>query len=993
MAIDTMFQPQGGGGGSSSSGQYVQDNFLDTSLPATQNSGFSSTALSNPLSFFFGNTDTPTFSYKTHFIKDLVLIEDRSKWVNNKQTFEIIFNDTAPGIRAYVCGTPRIRSLPQGKSLEVRETGDFIGITGNIRQLAWLLNTTTQVGTCLRSTDSVVGTNLTFGSSAITAEANGVNTYLALLHQTANTTFETNELHDFRIEANQFQTLRFVGALTLQNASNIDVRPGSTYVNKTLLSTVVGASFAVPGVSAMGAASSIVKVADGYTLATTNTPFIGTVATGFSGTNLISVAVGTGASFPQGCGVIAGSGANTYLGVVSSQSTDTLTVSPTLAFGLSSNTLYRAWQGIPTLAVNASLLTLRRSIDFSTQNNLIDSIGFNVGSSALFGHSDPELRYRLWGADLRISTVDQVTGLALGASSFLQFDGECAAAELEFHAQGILHATMAVNGIANWSINTGFTGSFKRTVFTDGGPSWNSFNIAPGSSFANVVLTKINLYDRQTTGVSFGVLGTFPTYINTVERAASNATIMPIGSFQRTYADSLYLTGAWTRGVSSSFAGNVSYFGASTNCVLNFNYFGSKFGFVGSAGGSMAATVDGASIGFDFNVLKGPTVVGWHNVTLQYQAGATAALAAFDYLKPQPGEIDNKQNYVPLAALDNLPSVFTTQYTPQKTKDGDLWIQKKSNAVLSPPLVWLRLFGMWNQISFLQSKDDPNAAFVYKSHGSSTSGGAAAGGQQDIEQFNGAAWVSASASSLGARTGCSAGDMAYTGGHHAIDGLNTAGAVTQTHQRFFGSAWTSLTNTGAGGKAQNSGSQFNGFLYQNKGSTTTAAAQATTDAQKWNGTAWTTATAWAFSRVGSGSFRVGALLGCPGGFDASGTAQNTVETKTATDVNATTTNQPVIGYSSGGASINEGGIVFSMGQSNSITTFVLTGATWSASITTYSCDVARARASNFGPGMACKFGGDTGGAVFTSFELFNGISATASTASSLARSAVSGSYA
>lgn len=990
MAVDTMFQPTGGGGSASSSGQYVQDNFLDTAVKATNNTGLSSTVSTNPLGFFFANTDSPTYAYKTLFIKDLVLIEDRSKWIDNKQTYEIVFNENNPNIRGYICGTPRIRNSAQGKCVEVRETGDFVGITGNIRQLAWLLNVTSQTGTCLRSTDGVSGSNLTFGSGAVAVEANGVNTYYPLLHQASAATFETDNIHDFRITANQFQTLRFVGVLALSDATNIAVKPGSTYVNKSLVTSSAGATFSVPGVSAMGAVNAVVKGADGtYSLNTENVSYLGTLATGFSGTNLVNVSVGTGSSFPVGTGIVAGTAPTLFIGVVENQSTDTLLISPTLPFGLNSNALYKAWAGSPTLAVSASLFSLNRTIDFTTQNNFVDSIGFNVGNSLLFAYSNPELKYRLWGRDVRISTVDQVAGLALGASSFIQFDGECSAAELEFHAQGIMHATMSVNGMANWGINTGFTGSFKRTVFTEGGPSWNSFVLSPGSSFSNVVLTKINLYDRlPPAGVSFGVIGEFQSYVNSVERSTVNATLMPIGGFQRVFADSLYLTGAWTRGFSGAFAGGVAYFGASTNCVATLNYFGSKFAFIGTAGASMVATVDGASIAYDFGILKGPTTVGFHTVTLQYQAGATAVLSAIDFIKPQTGEIVVDQNYTPLADLKNIPSIFTTQYTPQAAKDGDIWVQKKANVVNPLPTVWLKLFGQWSQLNINSVTDDPNATTLVRSHGSSTGGGT--GAVQDVELFNLVSWTTGTSSTLGARANSSASDSAYAGNHTVIDGATAVPTVTLISNYFNKITWSSFT-TRSTARSNSGSAAFNGFLYSNRGNTTANFAAGVATADKWNNAAWSTGTAWAGNASDGAYFVQGSIQYAAGYVNTSGTATNAVETRTAADGVGSGTAMPVAGGTKNGSSCGSLGLASNVAAVGTATTaaYFWNGSAWSAAITSSYSIIGEQGSgqASMGNGLAVKNGGNasSGASPQNTTNVFNGSVFVASTASALSR--------
>ena len=995
MALDTLFQSNSSSSGtSSSSGQYVQDSFLDTSRQPSNNTGLTSTALTNPLGFFLNDNDTPQYAVKRLYIKNIVLIEDRTKWISNKPTYEIVWNENCAAVKAYVVGAVRLRQQPSGTCVEIREVGDLIGVTGVVRQVAWLLNSTTQTGTCTRYTDSVAGSTLTFGSAAATSDSDGLNISTPQLH---NTSLNDENIHDYRLVANEYQTLRVSGVIVYtQNAgSNIKVNPGSTYLDKSLISTGSVAGVTLPTItSSLGAVTAIQKtLLGGITLATVETPYVSTVGTGFSGTNLVSVSVGSGASFPQGLGIIAAAGTSMYVGVVTSQSSDTLTISPTLTFGLSNATVYKAWSGIPTLAISASLYTLKKSIDFTTQNNTVDSLGFNVGSSGLLSYSDPEFGNRLWGRNLAISSADNVVGLGFlgNTAAFLQVDGEFAAAEFEWMGQGIMHATLSVNGIDNWGINTGFTGPLKRTVITDAGQGWNSFVFTPGQSFIGAVLTKVNLYDRASpAGSTLGLLGYFPTAQTYVERIPSNsATVMPIGPNRRLYADSLYMTGNWVRGSSHTLAGGVGWYGATTACVLAFQYYGKNFGFIGTEGGSMVATLDGASIGYGFNTMKTVPTLGWHSVTLQWQAGATTIVSAVDLQMSQTREIVNKQNYVPLSDLKNIPSIFTTQYTPTQAKDGDIWIQKKSNAVNAQPTIWIKLFNFWNQLSIGLVSDDPNALTFVRSHGSSTS--AAAGSVQDVELFNLISWQTGVASTLGAARQASTGDNTYLGNHYVIDGANTSGSVTARNNYSNKFSWISGT-TRSTAKAPSRSSEFNNFLYSNNGSTDLNAVNGQTGADKWNGTAWSTPTAWAYACLGGVAFKQGSLLYVTGGLSTGGGDLTTTNTRTSADSVAAGTANPSATSTMSGSQSSIGGFISHAGATDSASTasYQWNGSAWSSSITaSYSSVGNNCSATAFMPSsrLAITNGGivSAGGAAQTQAETFNGIAFTASTASSTAR--------
>src|SRR5882762_2000559 len=110
----TLFQsdPNNSSGGAA---DYVIDNFRDTSNPATTDN-----ANTNPLSLFFVNSDTPQYQAKTLFVKDLVLISDRTKWIKNKPTYIVEFTETSPQIVGYVYGNVRLRNQVKGLTVEIR---------------------------------------------------------------------------------------------------------------------------------------------------------------------------------------------------------------------------------------------------------------------------------------------------------------------------------------------------------------------------------------------------------------------------------------------------------------------------------------------------------------------------------------------------------------------------------------------------------------------------------------------------------------------------------------------------------------------------------------------------------------------------------------------------------------------------------------------------------------------------------------------------------
>jgi hypothetical protein len=102
MSKDTLFTNDSGAAGGAV--QYISDTLPDVSLPASNNTSLTDTASTNPLGFKFGNSDTPELGVKTLFIKSLTLIDDRSKWVNNKPTYIITWNENMPAIVGYTFG-------------------------------------------------------------------------------------------------------------------------------------------------------------------------------------------------------------------------------------------------------------------------------------------------------------------------------------------------------------------------------------------------------------------------------------------------------------------------------------------------------------------------------------------------------------------------------------------------------------------------------------------------------------------------------------------------------------------------------------------------------------------------------------------------------------------------------------------------------------------------------------------------------------------------
>lgn len=646
---DTFFTNSSGSG--SSSTDFIRDAFKDISVPANSNSGLTDTALTNPLGAFFGNNDSPRFGAKTLLIKDVVLIADRSKWISGKPTYQVLFNEQFPEIYAYVFGTITINQkndqivpdLLGQYQISFQAIGDGMGVTGVVSRCAWLVgDDISATATAQLVTDGVNTTTVDFSGLATDSNATSATRYSLFAHEAANS---TKDIHDRRITALQPNTLKVYGLVVyFENAgANIDLVPGTTYVDKTKSATTVGATLPLPSYgSSLGGAASIYKMASGtYAVSSTSAPTVTSNAIGSSGTNLLTVTTGFGASFLAGNGLVVSQGTSMYVGSVVSVSTDTLTVSPTLPFGIS-NVVYTSWSAGPSLPISSSSFKLNTQI--IAQNYLNASLGPNPLLDPLGKFSVFQSNLGITNMGLGVSALGTNPAFFFkGASGYLQIDGQFSAAEIEFAGVGILNATFSINGTPGYSINVGQTGSVRRTVFTGAGSGWNSFLVQPGTSMgASIGIHRINLYEWTSQGQTFGVLGTFNTRQAFTDRLSINATQMALGTSRRLYADQLFVNGGWVRANDSTAAGGVKYSGASTNSVVSVQYYGKNFAMVGTAGSSAIMTIDGISTSIAFNTTKFVASEGFHTVKYTHQGG-TSVINAFDFSTSQ-AEMINTQN-------------------------------------------------------------------------------------------------------------------------------------------------------------------------------------------------------------------------------------------------------------------------------------------------------------------------------------------------------------
>jgi hypothetical protein len=918
----TLFKQSATGAGSDAN-SYLQDAFDDITLPANSNGSFTSSASTNPISQYFSNDDLAKFQTKTLWVKDLVLIQDHNKWVSNKPTYQIVWSETFPGVFGYVSGNVKLRNYNQGLEVEVKNIGDICGVTGVIRKVAWIVNAVNATGTATLVTDGVDGSTITFGGAASAIESLGVNKYNLQIHSASNATYN---IHDYRLKAVQYNTLKLAGVVVYyENASaNIDQFPGVSYVNKNKKTTISGTSLSLPSIATSnGGRSKIYKTASNtFALSTQAAPSVASAATGSSGTNLVNLTTGHGSSFPIGSCIVATAGSSQYFGQVLNQSTDTLTMGQTLPFALSAASCYKSHVIGSTQAINASLMTLAYVFEPEQSQVIGQSRGFFSAGSGDFFWSHPEMKYRFWGQNLSIANVDGYNGVgfASGGSGFFQVDGRFSAAEVELAGSGIFHATFGINGIPGWGDNAGFTGVIKKTVFTDGGPGWNSFVMSPGSSFGSCVVTKVYLYENAgPIGVSFGTNSIVDTHANTVLRTsdASNATLMPLGAWRRTFADHLYYTGEWSRGLSAGHAGGVAYSAGTADLAVKFQYFGSDFAVIGTAGSSGVLTIDGASTTVSFNSRIAVGSTGFHSVVYTHKNG-TSFVSAIDHLKPITDEVRSVQKFKAVD-MSGVPSVFNQTQTPQNPKDLDIWAKDGPQKT-----VWIYLFGTWNQIQIGNQLDDPNIFMMIRSHGVSAGNGTYFA---DAEQYNFVSWASTTSDTT-AFAGNVLGEAVVGTNKFNVDGLTSGPTLTAALRIFNKTSWS--TGTTRSSPKQSSGVvNLIGTLVVGGGSTNTSYTGASNNLEGYNGSSWSTYTSLASSLGVRGAFFQNFIAHFCLGTNSAASGDADHDTWNGSSRTSSTA-VPAAGFSNSGSRSGSNGVILGSGSSSG--SYTWNGSSWGSKI-------------------------------------------------------------
>lgn len=661
MSLTDLLYSNDSGAGAGSASSYIQDAFKDISKPATNNTGLTSNSNTNPMGDYFGNDDVVRFQAKTLYFKDLVLEEDRSKWIGGQQTYRITFDNNFSPVHGYCFGT-----IDSSRGLVIQYNGGF-GITGAVRRVQWIVNPApNSTATAQLYTDGSATTTVDFSKKTQLSGSDNSNALYFINHQSSN---ETNNLHDFRIVALQNITLNVIGVVVYSEntGGNIQCYPGVTYNNKNIESTSTGATIAIPSYgSSLGGNALIYKSSSNtYLSSALSVTLVQSVGVGTINTNLVSVSAGQGSRFNAGDGFLINSFPN-FAGTILSVSTDTLTVSPTLTVGVSQQ-ISRLWSAGPTYAINASLMKLNNVLDFSVLN----IPGDDLGLSTMVTYTAPDNAYTIWGFNFgtsRSSLTDvdagqQISFGPVGASNFLQVEGYCSAAEVEWQgATGtILNATFTINGLPGWSINEQTTTALKQTIFTNAVPQWNTFRIGMGGSFGAslMAIKKINLYGlNKDIGVSFGNLASFDSLMSPVDRSPVSASVSSYGVYKRIPADSMYFYGtgaSWGRFATFSVASGHGYASSVSGANARYDYYGTNFCILGLSLASVGTyTFDGGgSTSSPFNTYSTGVTLGFHSVVFSAAgSGVTAQITGFEYMRPY-SELTNLQNKDPLPVTTN----------------------------------------------------------------------------------------------------------------------------------------------------------------------------------------------------------------------------------------------------------------------------------------------------------------------------------------------------
>lgn len=632
-------------GSGSASQEFVQQSFQDWTLPATNNTGFSSSPLNNPSNLNLINDDKPRYGVQTLYIKNIVEEKDQTKWINGKKTSQIIW-DKQTAVYGYILGNVFLNDLNWQMDFDNNlGSATEMGIIGVCRKVEWIIvHCAGGTGTANFLVDGVsTGTETienTFVSPSFTMER--------YLNHSAS--LQTKALHDYRLNytvSSSSLLFRVVGVrIYFENATNdIDIFPGTTFVDKNQITTTGFTNLPLPSMSYLGGNIGIYKNSGGsYGADTISASYVTSTAIGSSGANTVTVNAGTGQLFTSQDVVVIRNGSSSYCGKVTNVSTDVLTVSPTLGLGLS-NTVYRAMTIGPSLSIGSTLYANKFSFDF--QYDHAGKIGYTACVK-----NDPYGRYRILYSNMRLissKTGSPGNGMRFENAStgcFAQIDANCVAADLSVYVSqaGMLDLAVNVNGFTgfNYQRNVSYPGFYNFTLFKDAAVGWKSIKIFPGPSTSTALpsLKSMNVYEYALpNSASQTYLANIQLQGEEVFRTASNQSLIPFGLYRREFVDRLTTynpssnayANIWTK-YDNNLAGGVGYYfglsaalGGSTR--VRYDYYGSDVAFIGS-GTTYSIEVDGAASAFTFGQ-RISLAQGFHRIDLVH-LGQTTIVSAVD---------------------------------------------------------------------------------------------------------------------------------------------------------------------------------------------------------------------------------------------------------------------------------------------------------------------------------------------------------------------------
>jgi hypothetical protein len=645
---------------------YVTDALNDFTVPADSNSGLTSTALTNPTNSFFGNDNSVRYKAKTLWVDNLVLEEDKTKWINGKPTYKIIWNQLFPAAVGYVCGEIDPRQAGSfGKYFKLLGNGDIFGVTGVIRKCSFLVQpSSTGTTPATIFVDGVSDVSITVKQRPLLPD-----TKQKALASYVNTSQQTHDIHDYQLRNTGSTTgMTVVGVIVYYEIDGlgVDVAGGDTYLNRERI-TSVGTSLAVPTVtSGNGAVSSVyIQSTSSFGVTTVQVPDIGSRASGSATTNQLVVDTGLGASFPVGS-LVYMPGTTNYFGNVLSVSTDTLVMGVTLPVNYTFATLSIIGQAGPTFAIGSSLYDQKFEITFDTAFAVNNS---NGGGAPLLFYSSPNLDWRVWGGTIGTSFSSGVKVISCVSGNVLHVDGNFDALKFTYTAGATtgagVHATYNIDGLDCFNSLEAipYSSDITRNILTNAGIGFHTVTVSFGASTVSTGLSRITGY-RRTSGTTLGVLSDIVTGQTFISRNIIGATsqVTAIGPVRRVYSDSLEFSSGWVSGLltgGDGTAGGAVYYATSAAQSLRLGYYGKAFAILGSiTGGSFSLSVDSApQVLAPMNTWIGTTLTEGFHVLDIVPAGQTLMISAIDYQSAQVGVIDKQRFYGQEVSGENKQSI------------------------------------------------------------------------------------------------------------------------------------------------------------------------------------------------------------------------------------------------------------------------------------------------------------------------------------------------